>query len=126
MVVVSYDGQPTDISTSAAMELPFGIVLHNAGIDPSDVQVIRHAFVLEHEDSGAPGIQADSSREEILRYTSDQSANPRNFRRTHPNCGSSLSAKAAPPARRAAGLACGQRWKTTVKFPMTARGVPST
>lgn len=63
----------------AGTELPFDAILRNANINPADVLVIRHAFVLEHEDSGVPGIHADSTREEILQYTSDQSANPRSF-----------------------------------------------
>lgn len=66
------------------MSLTFGPILRNAGIDPADAHVIRHAYVREHEDSGLPGIHADSTDEEILRYTSQQSAKPRVFPVTPP------------------------------------------
>lgn len=61
------------------MTLPLGPVLLAAGINPADTQVIRHAFVREHEDSGLQGIHADSTDDEILVYTSQQSAKPRIF-----------------------------------------------
>lgn len=41
--------------------------------------MIRHTFVKEHEDTGLQGIHADSTDDEILRYTSQQSENPRIF-----------------------------------------------
>ena len=55
------------------------MILRSAGIDPADAQVIRHAFVRAHEDTGSPGIHADSTDDEILAYTSQQSARPRIF-----------------------------------------------
>ena len=58
------------------MTLTLGPILQSAGIEPRDAQVIRHAYVREHEDTGLQGIHADSSDEEILRYTSQQSARP--------------------------------------------------
>ncbi|MFI9412852.1 GIY-YIG nuclease family protein [Nocardia gamkensis] len=61
------------------MTLTLGPILHSAGIDPLAAQVIRHAYVKEHEDTGLQGIHADSSDEEILAYTRQQSANPRIF-----------------------------------------------
>lgn len=61
------------------MTLTLGPILISAGIDPADAQVIRHAFVREHEDTGLPGIHADSTDDEILAYTSQQSARPRIF-----------------------------------------------
>lgn len=61
------------------MSLSLEAILHSAGLNPGDVQVIRHAFVREHEDSGLHGIHADSTNEEILSYTSQQSAKPRVF-----------------------------------------------
>lgn len=61
------------------MTLTFDAILRSAGIDPTKAQAIRHAFVREHEDTGLPGIHADSTDEEILAYTSEQSANPRVF-----------------------------------------------
>ena len=61
------------------MTLTLGPVLRSAGIDPADAQAIRHAFVREHEDSGFPGIHADSTDDEILEYTRRQSAKPRIF-----------------------------------------------
>lgn len=41
--------------------------------------MIRHAYVKEHTDTGLPGIHADSTADEILTYTSQQSAKPRIF-----------------------------------------------
>lgn len=61
------------------MPLTLGPILLSAGIEANDVQVIRHAYVREHEDTGLQGIGADSTDEEILRYTSTHSANPRIF-----------------------------------------------
>lgn len=61
------------------MALTFGPILHDAGIAQSDALVIRHAYVREHEDSGISGIHADSTDAQILEYTRNQSANPRNF-----------------------------------------------
>lgn len=61
------------------MTLTLESILRSAGINPAEVQVIRHAHVREHEDSGLLGIHADSSDDEILRYTSQQSAKPRVF-----------------------------------------------
>lgn len=43
------------------MTLTLGPILHRAGIKPHDAQVIRHAFVREHEDTGLQGNHADSS-----------------------------------------------------------------
>ncbi|MGO2684388.1 GIY-YIG nuclease family protein [Microbacterium sp. JB110] len=61
------------------MALTLGPILLDAGIDLSNTLVIRHAYVQEHEDSGSPGIHADSTDAEILEYTRNQSSNPRNF-----------------------------------------------
>lgn len=61
------------------MPLTLESILQSAGIDPADAQAIRHAFVREHEDTGLPGIHADSTDDEILAYTSQQSAMPRIF-----------------------------------------------
>ena len=56
------------------MTLNLDAVLRSAGIEPAETQAIRHAFVREHEDSGAPGINANSTDYEILAYTCEQSA----------------------------------------------------
>lgn len=61
------------------MALALGPLLLDAGIDLSDALVIRHAYVREHEDSGTSGIHADSTDEEILAYTREQSASTRRF-----------------------------------------------
>ncbi|WP_238476458.1 hypothetical protein [Agromyces mariniharenae] len=61
------------------MPLTLGPLLIDAGIDPSQALVIRHAYVREHEDSGLPGIHADSTDAEILEYTRTQSANTMRF-----------------------------------------------
>lgn len=66
------------------MTLTLGSVLHAVGIAPGDAQAIRHAFVREHEDTGLPGLHADSTDEEILDYTRRQSAQPRIFPVTPP------------------------------------------
>lgn len=61
------------------MALTLGPLLIDAGIDPSQALVIRHAYVREHEDSGLPGIHADSTDAEIIAYTENQSADSRRF-----------------------------------------------
>ncbi|WP_328990283.1 GIY-YIG nuclease family protein [Kribbella sp. NBC_01245] len=61
------------------MTLTFASILHSAGIDPDEALVIRHAYVREHEDSGLPGLHADSTDAEILQYTSKHSTRPRIF-----------------------------------------------
>lgn len=48
-------------------------------LQPSQVLAIRHAYVRGLEDRGLYGIHADSSDDEILRYTSLQSIVPRRF-----------------------------------------------
>lgn len=61
------------------MTLTLGPLLVDAGIDPATAIVIRHAYVREHEDSGLPGLHADSTDAEIIAYTRDQSADTRRF-----------------------------------------------
>lgn len=61
------------------MALTLDAILRSAGIDPADAHAIRHAFVREHEDTGLPGIHADSTDEKILAYTRQRSAEPRIF-----------------------------------------------
>jgi hypothetical protein len=61
------------------MTLTLGPLLLDAGIDPLQALVIRHAYVREHEDSGLRGIHADSTEAEILEYTRIQSANTTRF-----------------------------------------------
>lgn len=61
------------------MALTLGPILESAGIDPDKSLVIRHAYVREHQDFGVWGIHADSSDDEILRYTGHQPTNPRIF-----------------------------------------------
>ncbi|QLQ09309.1 MAG: GIY-YIG nuclease family protein [Nocardioidaceae bacterium] len=65
------------------MTLTFAAALASAGIDPADALMIRHAYVREHED-GTVGIHGHSSDDDILTYTSRQSANPRIFPATPP------------------------------------------
>lgn len=55
------------------MTLTLNPILLDAGIDLSEAIVIRHAYVREHEDSGLPGIHANSTTAEILEYTRNQS-----------------------------------------------------
>lgn len=61
------------------MTLTLEPILRSAGIRPADAQVIRHAYVKEHEDTATSGIHADSTDDEILAYTASQSSNPRHF-----------------------------------------------
>jgi len=61
------------------MSLTLEPILRSGGIDPNGALVIRHAYVKEHDDTGLPGIHADSTDEEILAYTRSQSASPRIF-----------------------------------------------
>lgn len=61
------------------MTLTLDAILRSAHIDPNDSLVIRHAYVREHQESGSPGIHADSSEAQILAYTSQQSARARLF-----------------------------------------------
>lgn len=56
------------------MALTLGPLLRDAGIDPSDAIVIRHAYVKEHWD-GFRGLHADSTDAEILDYTSGYGVN---------------------------------------------------
>lgn len=53
-------------------------ILRSTGIEPTDAQAIRHAYVREHDD-GLPGIHADSTHAEIMQYTRQQSASPKVF-----------------------------------------------
>lgn len=59
--------------------LTLGTLMREAGIVPPHALALRHAYLQEHEDSGMPGIHADSTDAEILQYTSSQSANPQRF-----------------------------------------------
>lgn len=61
------------------MALTLGPLLLDAGINPGQTLVIRHSFVREHEDTGSPGIHADSTDDEILKYTRHQWSDPRKF-----------------------------------------------
>jgi len=61
------------------MTLTLGTILQSAGIAPLEAQVLRHSYVREHEDTGLQGIHADSTDEQILRYTGQQSAVQRVF-----------------------------------------------
>lgn len=61
------------------MALTLDAILRSAGIHAADAQAIRHAFVREHDDTGLPGIDTNSTDNEILAYTREQSANSRIF-----------------------------------------------
>ncbi len=56
------------------MTLALEAILRSAGLNPSEVLTVRHTFVKEHAGTGMRGIHADSTDEEILTYTADQSA----------------------------------------------------
>lgn len=61
------------------MPLTLEAIFRSAGIDPTDVQAIRHAFVERHEDTGESGIHLDSTDDEVLAYTANQSTSTRTF-----------------------------------------------
>jgi hypothetical protein len=61
------------------MPLTLGPLLFDAGIDPAQALVIRHAFVTEPEESGLTGLHADSTHAEIFSYTGTQSSDTRRF-----------------------------------------------
>lgn len=61
------------------MPLTLGPLLIDAGIDPAQALVIRHAFVTEPEESGLAGLHADSTQAEIFSYTGTQSSDTRRF-----------------------------------------------
>ncbi len=61
------------------MPLTLGPLLIDAGIDPAQALVIRHAFVTEPEESGLTGLHADSTHAEIFSYTGTQSSDTRRF-----------------------------------------------
>lgn len=57
-----------------------GDALANAQLPPDEVMVIRHAYVKIHKD-GLPGINADSTSDQILAYTSTQSRDTKVFKK---------------------------------------------
>lgn len=61
------------------MTLTLGSILYSEGIDPAEAQAIRHSFVREHDDTESQGIHADSTDEEVLRYTRRQWSDSRRF-----------------------------------------------
>ncbi|WP_353113228.1 GIY-YIG nuclease family protein [Microbacterium sp.] len=64
------------------MTLTLDAILHHAGIDPAEAQIMRHAYVKEHHDTGRAGIHIDSTHAEILEYTREQSSSPWSFPRS--------------------------------------------
>ena len=66
------------------MALTLGPLLIDAGIDPAQALVIRHAFAQESQESGLIGLHADSTHAEILEYTARQSTDTRRFPATPP------------------------------------------
>lgn len=61
------------------MALTLGPLLIDAGIDPAEALVIRHAFAQESEETGLTGLHPDSTHTEIFEYTRNQSADSRRF-----------------------------------------------
>lgn len=61
------------------MTLTLGPLLVDAGIDPTQALVIRHAFAQEAEESGLTGLHSNSTHAEIFEYTRRQSASTRSF-----------------------------------------------
>ena len=54
------------------MALTLAPLLRDAGIDPADAIVIRHAYVALHESTGSQGLHPNSTDAEVLAYTSNQ------------------------------------------------------
>lgn len=61
------------------MTLNLEAILRSAGLEPGGVLVIRHAYAREAENGGLRGLHADSTDDEILAYTGQQSADTRRF-----------------------------------------------
>lgn len=61
------------------MPLTLDPVLRQEGIDPSEILVIRHVFDGASQGGGSFGLSPDATDQQILEYTSEQSAKPRNF-----------------------------------------------
>ena len=87
IVTTASSSASSESSASANVETPdpqllgfstftLGDALAKADIPLKQVMIIRHAYVKIHKD-GLPGIHADSTDEEILAYTSTQSATGR-------------------------------------------------
>jgi hypothetical protein len=57
-----------------------GDALAKAGLSLTETMVIRHAYVKVHKD-GTPGINADSTVEQVLAYTSTQSRDTKVFKK---------------------------------------------
>lgn len=66
------------------MTLTFSQIMDSASIDSAAALVIRHAYVGYHGD-GSVGIHGDSSEDEIMGYTSNQSVSARSFPAAPPN-----------------------------------------
>lgn len=54
------------------MVLTLAPLLQDAGINPAEAIVLRHAYVPLHENTGVRGIHPNSTDEEIFAYTRDQ------------------------------------------------------
>lgn len=61
------------------MALTLGPLSLDAGINPAQALVIRHAYARESEESGLTGLHADLTHAEILEYTQNQSSDTRRF-----------------------------------------------
>lgn len=72
----SADVEKPDPYLIGSSTFTLGDALAKTGIPLKQMMVIRHAYVKVHKD-GFPGIHADSADEEILAYTSTQSATGR-------------------------------------------------
>ncbi len=54
------------------MALTLAPLLRDAGVDPAEAIVIRHAYVTLHENTGSRGLHAKSTDAEVFAYTSNQ------------------------------------------------------
>jgi hypothetical protein len=61
------------------MTLTLGPLLIDAGINPAQALMTRHAYANEPEESGLQGLHADSTHTEILDYTRNQSTDSCRF-----------------------------------------------
>lgn len=84
--LASESKQAPEPSLLTSSTFTLGDALVRAGLPLQETMVIRHAYVKVHKD-GFPGINADSTVDQILSYTSTQSRDTKVFRAPGPTQG---------------------------------------
>lgn len=77
--VAAGSSQAPDPSLLTPSTFTLGDALVKAGLPLAEIMVIRHAYVKIHKD-GFPGINADSTFDQVLSYTSTQSRDTKVFK----------------------------------------------